>query len=281
MMLNPDIRPIASYFHAKSRFDSIKPWRGSRDTDARPLDKSRAKRHVNIRIRNDDAVACCYHNTDVVVYYPDDTVELGAWCSPSTDRFANTILPNNIFTRFNGSPAYVMLGGDQSTRWGDDVPCYRIDGTCKIKLGDTPTWLSPITPWEQHVINRKEASAALKRYKFRDFQHWLTAVTALENQTPSEEPIYRHLNEHELVEALADRAKWHETFMRNARFRSTVGFGHSRYKARVNAPLIENAVREAVYQKEQVGTCIEHDVAMGWRQAKTWTASTSKYWWVK
>lgn len=88
------------YLNMKSLYDRVKPIRG---TDIRPL-KERTRKHEQV-VRVDgglpgtESYAARLHQTNCVVYHPDDTFSVahGGWATPSTARFLTRFLPLGVY----------------------------------------------------------------------------------------------------------------------------------------------------------------------------------------
>ncbi len=174
---------IDSYAKALTKWESTKPFETPNcyDTEARPLDVSRRKRHVTIRKLADGSLACKLHHTDVVVWHPDNSFTLTAYRSMSTDAFASTLTPQNIYPRFNSDPYHlVQLGG-----WNDGVLIELVEPTrfvCEVNTWGvtiaTPAPDAKLGKFTNYTVDRKAANAALKKHKFHDFVAWAEACHA-------------------------------------------------------------------------------------------------------
>jgi len=92
-----DLPSIRSYKQAKSRYDSIKPVRGT--NNVRPLG-DRRKQHQRIEEARPNfsgaaGMACVLYHTQCVTYYEDGTIHLahGGYISQSTCKFIERIAP--------------------------------------------------------------------------------------------------------------------------------------------------------------------------------------------
>jgi hypothetical protein len=100
-------KTLRTYGMAKELYDSIKPIRGRAD-DVRPLDDRRRTHEVirKLHVRHEEtgamveAYACRLYNTDVVTYFPDEsiTIDTGGWDTQSTMRFINWVSPVRVTT---------------------------------------------------------------------------------------------------------------------------------------------------------------------------------------
>lgn len=173
-----NIPPIRNYSDAKQYWSRIKPWRGAGDMNARPI-AGRNKKHMIMRMTNDESIAFRLHGTDVVVYHPDGTITLNAYPSVSTDMFARSLTPSGISTSFNNGAGYLL-----HLERGDTTMTFRMarESVRLMRhelLGWLPTDPAMFAPFVKYRVNTTKANDELKRYKFKDFQAWIKARAAL------------------------------------------------------------------------------------------------------
>lgn len=97
-----DIYMSYDYLNMKSLYERVKPIRG---TDIRPL-KARTRKHEQVvRVDVDgglagtESYAARFHQTNCVVYHPDDTFSVthGGWVTPTTANFLTRFLPIGVY----------------------------------------------------------------------------------------------------------------------------------------------------------------------------------------
>lgn len=196
-----NIPPIRCYNDALNYWGRIKPWRGTTGSDKneRPL-AGRNKKHMTIRMLNDESIAFRLHGTDVVIYHTDTTVTLHGYPSVSTDMFARCLTPSGICTSFNsGAGMLVHLGRENTT-----MTHRMANNTVRLMRDDNGDWLpvdpAMFEPFVKYRIDTKRANAALKQYGLKDFQAWVKARAAMSNP-----PANRYMPSSKYHNA------WHET----------------------------------------------------------------------
>lgn len=172
--LDPTRRKFDSHAEAKRFFESIKPWRGAIATDARPLEKSR-RRHVSIHVDNYDNVVCRYHNTDCVIFSPDDTITIDTkgWHTVSTVAFVDAMLPSGICVSLTGQQPLLFVPGG-IYKFNDGMRLRKIDRRWVVAYED-------VEPFEVWRINRKIAKEALDACLwYRRFINFKKSLKAME-----------------------------------------------------------------------------------------------------
>lgn len=168
---------LGTWIKALSRWQATKPWRGG-DENARPLDNSRRKTHMTIRKLPDESIACRLYRTDVVVFHPDGTVTITPYASMSTSAFAQAVLGGwgcglgILFTHRLGCLVNISGAG-----WVRLVEATKF----KQREGLLVAWevLSPTEPFEERVLDKVKARAALKNSRYRDYVAWLRMCDAM------------------------------------------------------------------------------------------------------
>lgn len=160
---------LLGYSDALVYFNRIKPWRGSSDT-IRPVHPSR-RRHMEMRLTNDNSVAFRLYNTDVVTWHPDNSFTVKPYPSPTTDKFASALLPGRICARFNSQLGTILQVNDQLYLCRSATRVKRIDDTWTVVDGTEPI------VWP--VLNKAKARAALRDSRYNDFMLWRKATVAM------------------------------------------------------------------------------------------------------
>ena len=210
-------------------------FRGNPET--KPLGEHR-KPYVSIRkvsYRAREGYACRYHQTDVVTWWIDasgqETVEVGAWSSLSTNTFAGAYTPNNLrfdFAHEDGYFVFVSSPNKLSLPVGD-IRVYEFkSNTCRF-VRDSAT--GAFMPMEEDTspytfIDTKSSlmRVALKQTNFYNFTTWLNSVASFEKRpyrtfwyhktAPEESKAIqvrdadRFFEEHSKLEALANPEHW-------------------------------------------------------------------------
>lgn len=173
-----DLPPLRGYSDALNYWGKTDPWRGSGDTNTRPL-AGRNKKHMTIRMTNSDAIAMRLHGTDVVVYHPDGTIVLNAYQSISTDMFARRLTPSGICTTFNNPVGFLLhLERDNTT-----MTFLLARDSVRLMRADNGDWLpvdpAMFAPFIKYRVDTAKANAVLKAYGFNDFKAWVKARAAM------------------------------------------------------------------------------------------------------
>jgi hypothetical protein len=165
---------ITDYTKALSKWEGIKPIRGRRDQNTRPLYR-RGDDTKTIRQLSNGGIAFRLWSTDVVTFLTDGTVELEPYASVSTCAFVKAVLgwgssvhahwsdratplPDNV-TQVGGkyyhTPQFATLG--------------KVDGT-------TYRWslLAGSEPFEVTTLDKKLTKDALSDTGYNQFKVWLT-----------------------------------------------------------------------------------------------------------
>jgi hypothetical protein len=154
---------ISNYISALSKWESIKPIRGRKDQNSRPLYR-RGDDTKTIRHLNNGSIAFRLHSTDVVTFNKDGTVDLEPYASVTTCHFVSAVfgyhnhitaywsdrahgLPDNVTKvegRYYNTPKFASLTKDDTTnRWSllagsEPFEIVRLDKTLtKEALNDT------------------------------------------------------------------------------------------------------------------------------------------------
>jgi hypothetical protein len=154
---------VSNYISALSKWESIKPIRGRKDQNTRPLYR-RTNDTTTIRQLNNGSIAFRLHSTDVVTFNKDGTVDLEPYSSVSTCAFVRAVfgwhnhitaywsdrahgLPDNVTKvegRYYNTPSFATLTKDDTTnRWSllagsEPFEITRLDKTLtKEALNDT------------------------------------------------------------------------------------------------------------------------------------------------
>jgi hypothetical protein len=186
---------VSNYREAFSTWNNARPWKGKTGQhDERPLDK-RTKKHMSVRMGNDEQIIFRLFRQDVVTYYKDGTIGLQKYSSQSTDRFANRLTPDGVTCWFNTKPyGLIVLWNKRWEEWhggSNDEPTpkptiYRLSDQHEIKLqkGEGRPWdlvdvAASTVPFEKCLLDKTKANAALKKYGYNDFRSWAKAIFAL------------------------------------------------------------------------------------------------------
>ncbi len=214
------IPSIGNYSAAEKLWTSRTPWRGG-DTDERPLKMDR-KKHLAIvrhyRHATGYSFAVRYHNTEVVTFYADGSLELRSWKSASTDQVCNAVLPIGVMTWFN-HPRYELVGVmDPGTGgragWRNDMRWYQAPNVIYLKpagefLGRYAVDLerTKLEPFDTYKVNRKRLNAATKESRLGDFKLWYRAAKALSGGLEHKSGYHR-LNDFDYLQMLRDPSRW-------------------------------------------------------------------------
>jgi hypothetical protein len=156
------------YDNYKNLYESVKPIRG-RAEDVRPLGQRR--RDWETIEKRGDNYACRLYQTDVVTYYPDNSIGLvaGVWATPLTAEFMHTHSPFYCYKKYNKLWARVHGTGEDK-----HYPIPESGELRMVKVGEHEgiTLYEPSEPIviQQRVIDRAKAKEA--REKLKPFLDW-------------------------------------------------------------------------------------------------------------
>ena len=296
-----EFRGITSYELAFARWQKAPNWRGETgDFTERKLKPNKSTRVYSIRMLADGAIACKYHNTDVVTFNVDKTIKLIPWASNTTSMFANALLPRGVFADFNNRHG-VMLHLDD--RW------YKLDGSAPtIRKDDEGQWQfvgeHDSEPFEVPRVNREKARAALKARDFTRFRQWIKAACVM---CPDHDFEHRGTTDRrELLDIYEARARWPELLtyrgyypdaddlrMCFGRSIRTGYFDHASghyvsdplltpiQRATRQARRITEAMRLAIYETDRCVEIDTHPYVTGWDQLEAIESATRKMPWTR
>lgn len=156
---------LRTYGMAKELYDSITPIRG-RANDVRPLgDRRRTHeviRKVHVRHEETDAMveayACRLYSTDVVTYFPDDsiTINTDGWNTQPTMKFINWV-----------SPVSVSSGKGHTWLMDNQGKYHPFHNTIRVDANNAV--INP-KPFMRRVVDRQKSAEVRKAIKpFTDF----------------------------------------------------------------------------------------------------------------
>ena len=232
--------------HAKARQWRDNPFRYTPLTNPRKMGKSDKTHHcigliyphaplhlppvaprggAGACVGREPSVAFRYHSTNVVVYHPDGSIELGPYASPSTDNFAARLTPTDMVTYFNrGQRAnghmLVKLSnvrGQGAQWWGStNARIYALSDSVgdegrRFKRDDNGV-LQPmpgaVQPFTVPRVDTRRSREALGDAGFYDFQHWLRATWAMHGSVAIRKSEWGETRAPQIVERLLDRGQW-------------------------------------------------------------------------
>lgn len=192
-------RCVASYA------DAVKALEAASRT---PTGRNRTEKHYGfplgghsksvtwVRDRDEGVIAFRLYNTDVVVWHPDNSVEIDNFGSVTTSAFASRFLPRGI--NLNNTRTISYATKPDGYVWGGNI-C--IGGGVRFREhGDV--WLpdeDTLDTINYPEVDRVKARAVTKSYPFKDFEMWLSMA-----------PMHLDLEHHEFdlttcSDALLDR----------------------------------------------------------------------------
>jgi len=186
-------RDINNHAEAVAFYESCKIKRGHDYGDERPIRGKEGSKSMSVRIYQ-GAVKFRYHNTDVVVWRPDDSYEIEAWSSASTCTFANRFLPEGHYlTRetkvlFDGGVYHPVLRGirrhKDGTTEAQDKPVFRIQR-----------------------IDKAAAKAVLAKTRYAEYRDWYKVMWPMVRDNGRG---YIHFTPLEVLGHLSDENLWHD-----------------------------------------------------------------------
>lgn len=199
-----DLPTFHTYSGALFRWERTAPWRGKTgEYDERPLTTNRRAKHKVIRKLNDGSIACRLYDIDLVIYKPDNTIEIRPYGSKSSWTFIKAIAPCSwriITTNDLTKIWYSASGGfDSFVRVRTDADLIRFsrnDGDNSWEIDQTQLRWSSI-----ERVNRKGTNEVLSRTRFKDFEAWVKMRHAIEPIKHKERPFaLRSIQPHGLDE---------------------------------------------------------------------------------
>ena len=169
---------ISSYASALRKWESIKPVRGRKDQNSRPLYR-RGDDTKTIRQLNNGSIAFRLHSTDVVTFHKEGAVDLSPYASVTTCAFVRAVfgwgtpihahwsdrdyrLPNHVTEvggRYYHTPSFASL--------------YRDDTTHKWVMA------AGNEPFEVTRLDKTLTKAALEDTNYNQFKLWLATQIRL------------------------------------------------------------------------------------------------------
>lgn len=241
-----------SYEDARNYWAKIKPWRNDFNSTDRPLDSNRKKKHMGIRVDENESVICRLYSTDILTFYKDGRVKVKFYYSNSTQRFINELWRGAYVDMRN----HVVWNQWQYWRGGRGQMVK--DG---YALFDTTGALVNGCSYKEPKLNVKRANALRKRIGFDKFAVWRAAFETLGTIQPILKWQRNNMSCDEIVEALAAGTEgWKKlaTYMDNA------------------------AILQGIYQHHtaEVIDLIEWDAFASPTEFRSWRALCNKYHWV-
>jgi hypothetical protein len=188
---------VETYADALAYFERAKPWRGETAiTDERPMEH---RRHRNYGVRNEGGVIRFrMHQTDVVSYHPDGTIEFDVYSSVTTDRFVNSLVGQSISSHFTSE--YMVIDG----------LAYRAISYVTIRPDRT---VETTEKWSKRVVNRKRQNEAIRKHApdLLEAIAWYEAAKALGALSMDGHDLDMFSRKWALsvrLERLKDRANW-------------------------------------------------------------------------
>ena len=165
----PDVR---CYADALKAWETSKPWKYTHRTpewrrrpdNERPICQSLRRHEHKSIINRGGAIAFRLYDTDVITYYPDDSIEIDPYNSTATDDFAGSFFPDGVRAQMNCGA--IVVGGWQTGRY------YRAYKPMHLKRtdGEYPWEVIDPQPWEKKVIDRAELRSFCARWGYNTFR---------------------------------------------------------------------------------------------------------------
>lgn len=188
---------LHSYAEAVRVEASIKPIRG-RSPECKPLSSNRRKDSVHIRKEGDNIVVRMWH-TDIITYYPDETLRVHGYNSMTTRQVLSAILRAGTFSHKGTCYINCHYDPEYTTERGTDPNNVRFG---QLPLPDGPdnlfkrdrhmlVNLTPTFPQKRRV-NRALANKAREPYK--DFIKYGEGILKLRRDAPFTDVEYVDAN---------------------------------------------------------------------------------------
>jgi hypothetical protein len=155
---NSGVPRLYGYSEALTRFNETEPIRGRKQEPLLPLGHRRSVDSYSIRKREDGAVECVLYSTPIIVFLPDNTVQVGAgtWNSTSDAYFISEVM--GFSARIFDSSLCLRLDGGE----------YRVpkNGSLTIKRTSNGVWAVLNSAADKtHRLVRHEANNVRNKYK--------------------------------------------------------------------------------------------------------------------
>ena len=158
---------MLSYEAALKKYHSIKPIRGRRDQNTRPL-ADRRNDHITIRM-DGEKVVVRHWSTDIIVYEPDGTIVGEPYPSVTTKALVSSILGQMIIPRWANMSSNCFTEVQGQFFYTPDY--YELkDG---LLVGGSK-------PIKIPSIDRKAAKHACADYNFPAFSQWLKTLVRIQ-----------------------------------------------------------------------------------------------------
>lgn len=173
-----DAAPVASYADAQRVLEAAsRTPTGKRRTakpDGFPLG-GHSKSVCWVREDDDQSIAFMLYSTDVVTWYPDNSVVIDNYGTVTTSGFASRFLPRGIYLQHPTNRRGHEAGYRTITYWTAEgryicnggLVCFREHGDLWLPDEDT---LDPIKLVD---TDPREVRTVLKRYPLKEFDNWL------------------------------------------------------------------------------------------------------------
>lgn len=136
----------------------------------------RRRKHQIMYIRDaDKAIVFKMYRTNVLAFTPQNTIEVEVHCSTTTTAYINELLPPGVSVQCTGSPPNYTVHGNT----------YHVPITYKFTLKRTeqgrwePLDEQHYDPIEDISIDLPKYYAAIKKYKYKELEDFITAAEAL------------------------------------------------------------------------------------------------------
>ena len=163
------------YYDANNKWASIKPVRGRKDTNLRPLAR-RSNDNLTIHVdpRYNDVVVTLYH-TDIIRYHKDNTITLNPYPSVLTNRVVRSILGPHVTTYWTGR-SFGSHTANLITEVGG-----RYYNTPSFATIQVHNWqlVAGSAPFDVPRIDLAAAKKELKAHDYYRFKLWLQTQVRL------------------------------------------------------------------------------------------------------
>lgn len=193
------------YEAAVRLYDKAKQWRcNPKHGEERKLRDS-SRTNMGVRLGSNKEVIFRLYNTDVVVWFPDNSIAITPYSTISTNAFVSNFAPVGFWPYFTASPGGLISVRDITYKvvknhWGDyndhDRRIYRLSdsGGRFAKVANEEEAWRPVDgtlPIVVPKVDAKKARVATKKYQLKEFEGFLRAMSHIAMPNKAEYQI-RH-----------------------------------------------------------------------------------------
>lgn len=249
----PNVSQVTSYERAAHMFAHSTPRKTTAGKSGTHMLPGHHTAMTGVSRGSDRAIMFTYHSTNVVTWYPDNSLVLDlSYRSVSTAAFASRFVPDSISVSGEAN----HLTTHRSDRHYIPASIVRITPNGEVKEPGVDT-----VPIVQTTYDRKATKKVLDGVGYPAFRKWYMHMRPL----LGDKQVHRDATTaFDVEDAVRDPDKW-DQLLHTARF-------NGGWRG-MNVPSAENflsAVRNNIYDSYDVEITTEHEYAKSWTQFDNW-----------